>query len=255
MGKKNKKNIITSTKQPHGKGRLMRGVVVERDKYSPSNKKHKPTSKLTSKSKYQLNSLSTSALKALRGDSSSASPHPPPSSETSRLIRNSLGNRTYAQPADRELFSSLSSSYYSKFTSVSSTSPSVSSLNSSFLSAFSSIDSSYDDGWCTDAPDKEIAESLFHPDIVSAGKSESRAWSKTFVSRTLVGEPGTTYKYLGLRIFSHPWRVDDDTTLEMEGRLRSILSSCPTSSLAPPKESDWLSSVPFLHHPLHTTFL
>ena len=103
MGKKNKKNIITSTKQPHGKGRLMRGVVVERDKYSPSNKKHKPTSKLTSKSKYQLNSLSTSALKALRGDSSSASPHPPPSSETSRLIRNSLGNRTYAQPADREV--------------------------------------------------------------------------------------------------------------------------------------------------------
>ena len=29
--------------------------------------------------------------------------------------------------------------------------------------------------------------------------------AKTFVTRTLVGEAGTTYKYLGLRMFSHPW--------------------------------------------------
>ncbi|CAM9201039.1 unnamed protein product [Ectocarpus sp. 4 AP-2014] len=27
----------------------------------------------------------------------------------------------------------------------------------------------------------------------------------TYVTRTLVGDPGTTYKYLGLRMFSHPW--------------------------------------------------
>jgi len=29
--------------------------------------------------------------------------------------------------------------------------------------------------------------------------------AKTFVSRCLVGEPGCTYKYLGLRMFSYPW--------------------------------------------------
>jgi len=28
----------------------------------------------------------------------------------------------------------------------------------------------------------------------------------TFVRRTLVGENGITYKYLGLRMFSHPWQ-------------------------------------------------
>jgi len=30
--------------------------------------------------------------------------------------------------------------------------------------------------------------------------------AKTFVSRCLVGEPGISYKYLGLRMFAHPWR-------------------------------------------------
>jgi mRNA N6-methyladenine demethylase len=29
--------------------------------------------------------------------------------------------------------------------------------------------------------------------------------AKTYVTRCLVGEPGTTYKYLGLRMFAHPW--------------------------------------------------
>lgn len=31
--------------------------------------------------------------------------------------------------------------------------------------------------------------------------------AKTYVTRCLVGEPGTTYKYLGLRMFSHSWRT------------------------------------------------
>ena len=30
--------------------------------------------------------------------------------------------------------------------------------------------------------------------------------AKTYVTRCLVGVPGTTYKYLGLRMFSHSWR-------------------------------------------------
>ena len=29
--------------------------------------------------------------------------------------------------------------------------------------------------------------------------------AKTYVTRCLVGNPGTTYKYLGLRMFAHPW--------------------------------------------------
>lgn len=29
--------------------------------------------------------------------------------------------------------------------------------------------------------------------------------SRTFVKRTLVGNPGITYKYLGLRLFAHAW--------------------------------------------------
>lgn len=32
--------------------------------------------------------------------------------------------------------------------------------------------------------------------------------AKTYVTRCLVGNPGTTYKYLGLRMFSHPWTID-----------------------------------------------
>jgi len=29
--------------------------------------------------------------------------------------------------------------------------------------------------------------------------------ARTFVTRCLVGDPGITYKYLGIRMFSHPW--------------------------------------------------
>jgi alpha-ketoglutarate-dependent dioxygenase FTO len=32
--------------------------------------------------------------------------------------------------------------------------------------------------------------------------------AKTYVTRCLLGEEGTTYKYLGLRLFAHPWTVN-----------------------------------------------
>lgn len=49
---------------------------------------------------------------------------------------------------------------------------------------------------------------LFLFDVVQPGK---KRLTKTSVTRTLVGDPGSTYKYLGLRLFSHPWvDVDDD---------------------------------------------
>lgn len=44
--------------------------------------------------------------------------------------------------------------------------------------------------------------SYYQYDIVKAGGKHA---SRTFVKRTLVGEPGITYKYLGLRLFAHAW--------------------------------------------------
>lgn len=43
-------------------------------------------------------------------------------------------------------------------------------------------------------------------DMVMAG---GQILSRTFVQRTLVGEPGITYKYLGLRLFAHAWSGPD----------------------------------------------
>ncbi len=59
---------------------------------------------------------------------------------------------------------------------------------------------------------------LFLYDVVQPG---GKRLSLTFVTRTLVGNPGSTYKYLGLRLFSHPWcDVDDsgDGTVDAMGR-------------------------------------
>ena len=47
-------------------------------------------------------------------------------------------------------------------------------------------------------------------DIVMAGGKHS---SRTFVKRTLVGNPGITYKYLGLRLFAHAWSGTGATPL------------------------------------------
>ena len=47
---------------------------------------------------------------------------------------------------------------------------------------------------------------LFLYDIVQPGRKKL---TRTLVTRTLVGDPGSTYKYLGLRLFSHPW-IDVD---------------------------------------------
>ena len=66
---------------------------------------------------------------------------------------------------------------------------------------------------------------LFLHDVVRPG---GKKCTRTVVSRTLVGEPGSTYKYLGLRLFSHPWiDVDDDdgdAITEEGGEGRSLLA-------------------------------
>ena len=60
------------------------------------------------------------------------------------------------------------------------------SLHTSFSSAFSKLDEA----------------NIFQYDTVQPGR---KRLSRTFVTRTLVGNPGSTYRYLGLRLFSHPW--------------------------------------------------
>lgn len=50
--------------------------------------------------------------------------------------------------------------------------------------------------------------------------------SRTFVTRCLVGDPGMTYKYLGLRMFAHPWiegAVGANIATIAIGRLNSAL--------------------------------
>ncbi|EJK46618.1 hypothetical protein THAOC_34704 [Thalassiosira oceanica] len=53
----------------------------------------------------------------------------------------------------------------------------------------------------------EGLDSLYQYDVVQPGKFRM---TKTSVTRTLVGNPGSTYKYLGLRLFSHPWSDVDE---------------------------------------------
>ena len=48
-------------------------------------------------------------------------------------------------------------------------------------------------------------EGFFLYDIVAPGGFSA----STYVRRTLVGDPGITYKYLGLRLFAHPWSDGD----------------------------------------------
>ena len=67
---------------------------------------------------------------------------------------------------------------------------------------------------------------LFLYDIVQPG---GKRLSRTFVTRTLIGAPGSTYRYLGLRLFSHPWDDVDtrgDTTTHTDN---NIPTTTPTA--------------------------
>ena len=58
-------------------------------------------------------------------------------------------------------------------------------------------------------------EELYLYDAVQAG---GQRVSLTFVRRCLIGDPGSTYKYLGLRLFSHPWAssCEDGSTIDLK---------------------------------------
>jgi len=75
------------------------------------------------------------------------------------------------------------------------------SLHKSFSSAFRAMDRS----------------GLFLYDVVQPGGKRS---TLTSVTRCLVGKPGSTYRYLGLRLFSHPWcAVDENGDGDIKGKL------------------------------------
>jgi alpha-ketoglutarate-dependent dioxygenase FTO len=57
-------------------------------------------------------------------------------------------------------------------------------------------------------------------DIVTAGGKHS---SRTFVKRCLVGEDGITYKYLGLRLFSHSWGPKSIPALQAIGDMNKMM--------------------------------
>lgn len=96
------------------------------------------------------------------------------------------------------------------------------------------LDTSYE-GFVYDDPDVKVSDgALFpHQKIRDALETMEKAnlfrtdvtqpfglgtkCAKTYLTRCLLGEPGTTYKYLGLRMFAHPWNsnilVSDNKSL------------------------------------------
>ena len=63
--------------------------------------------------------------------------------------------------------------------------------------------------------------------------------AKTFVTRCLVGEPGITYKYLGLRMFAYPWDGSDALpSFAAIGQLNQALSKRSTVLLHNTKKKE-----------------
>ena len=50
--------------------------------------------------------------------------------------------------------------------------------------------------------------------------------AKTYVTRCLLGEPGTTYKYLGLRMFSHSWNVPQSASSSLTQEQHALHTIC-----------------------------
>jgi alpha-ketoglutarate-dependent dioxygenase FTO len=165
---------------------------------SSSNKKRKPAEKGSPPSR-KKREISSSHLKRVRGTAEST-PLPPEWSQQSNFISSS---KSFLSPEDGDTFISCLKECYRGFYSEA-----PDQLPSSFHTTFDkAFDSLYDAG-------------LFLYDAVQPG---GKRLSKTFVTRTLLGKPGSTYRYLGLRLFSHPWTaVTEDG--DMGGDRRSLVS-------------------------------
>ena len=148
-------------------------------------KKKKQSNNDDTNNKYDNGTTLASRLKRERGTAATTPPPPawkPPTSD--KRIPQML------TPNDEPYFQSCWDQCYSGFEWESPEDiPSL--IHTNFNSSFNQI------------------QELFLYDIIQPGKSRL---SRTMVTRTLVGEAGSTYKYLGLRLFSHPWSSCPSTT-------------------------------------------
>jgi len=148
----------------------------KRDRASPQLPPATPTA--TAKNKRDDSSLA-SRLKKLRGTADST-PLPPK--------WNQHTSKSFLSPSDGDIFESCRSECYRGFCWENSHD-----LEESFHKSFDDcFDTLHDAG-------------LFLYDAVQPG---GKRLSRTFVTRTVIGKPGSTYRYLGLRLFSHPWISD-----------------------------------------------
>ena len=72
-------------------------------------------------------------------------------------------------------------------------------------------------------------EGLFRTDVTQPFSLGTKC-AKTYVTRCLLGKDGTTYKYLGLRMFVHPWNTP---TQRHETRDVSLPPSNPSTVFLP----------------------
>ena len=167
-----------------------------------SSQKRKQSEKESHPSKKRETALSlASRLKRVRGTAEST-PLPPEWSQQSTF---NTSSKSFLSPEDGDAFISCRNDCYQGFYSEA-PNQLPASLHTTFDKAFDSL---HDAG-------------LFLYDIVQPG---GKRLSKTFVTRTLLGKPGSTYRYLGLRLFSHPWSaVTEDGDAMEAGDTLSLVS-------------------------------
>lgn len=75
---------------------------------------------------------------------------------------------------------------------------------------------------CIEASLEQLQSSqFFRPDVTQPFGLGTKC-AKTYVTRCLLGERGTTYKYLGLRMFCHPWDGSQENDPNIQKALQSI---------------------------------
>lgn len=189
---------MPSSKMGETKHKMKKHKHSEKER---SSKKRKQSEKESPPTKKRETALSlASRLKRVRGTAEST-PLPPEWSQQSSFISSS---KSFLSPEDGDVFISCRNECYQGFYSEA-PDQLPASLHTTFDEAFDIL---HDAG-------------LFLYDIVQPG---GKRLSKTFVTRTLLGRPGSTYRYLGLRLFSHPWTaITEDGDTMRAGDTRSLV--------------------------------
>ncbi|CAM9326203.1 unnamed protein product, partial [Ectocarpus sp. 4 AP-2014] len=181
------------------------GIETSTEKTSPNKKRKSKRKRLQQES--DTRSI-PDASRQSRGSSSSSTPSPPPPPTTTATSKNHsrikekparfvhphldaelrrLG-RSWLSPGDPLFKPTLDRSYRGVRHEPAGSLPQA--VHRGFQQSFDSLHEA----------------GLFLYDTVQAG---GKRLSRTFVTRTLVGDAGITYKYLGLRLFAHPWGLGE----------------------------------------------